>query len=147
VSRVGGNAQIKAMKKIAGSLRLDLASFRELEAFAQLGTDQDAATQLQLDRGRRLVELLKQPQYRPYKITDQVLSIFAGTQGFLDELPLDQVHEFESRMLKTFHDQHPEIAEELSSTGVLSDELDASIRKVLKQLKDQFATQRAAASS
>ncbi len=80
VSRVGGNAQRKAMKKVAGSLRLDLAAFRELEAFAQLGTDLDATTQRQLDRGQRMVELLKQPQYQPYSVNEQVLSIFAGTQ-------------------------------------------------------------------
>ncbi|HUU83423.1 MAG TPA: F0F1 ATP synthase subunit alpha [Phycisphaerae bacterium] len=144
VSRVGGNAQIKGMKKIAGSLRLDLASFRELEAFAQLGTDLDAATQLQLDRGRRLVELLKQPQYRPYKVTDQILSIFAGTQGFLDDLPLDQVDDFEKFLLKAFNDQHPEIAEELSRTGILNDELNAKIRDVIKRTKATFAKQRAA---
>ena len=144
VSRVGGNAQIKAMKRIAGSLRLDLAAFRELEAFAQLGTELDAATQRQLDRGRRLVELLKQPQYRPYRVTDQILSIFAGTKGFLDDLPLDQVDEFESHMLKAFNDEHPEIAEELSRTGLLSDELDGKIREVLKTAKAGFAKQRAA---
>src|SRR5213075_1933140 len=84
VSRVGGNAQTKAMKKIAGSLRLDLAAYRELEAFSQLGTELDAATQKQLDRGARMVELLKQGQYRPYHVTEQVISIFAGTQGLLD---------------------------------------------------------------
>ena len=87
VSRVGGNAQRKAMKKFAGSLRLDLASFRALEAFSQLGTDVDTATQKQLDRGKRMVELLKQPQFRPLPTFEQVISIFAGTQGVLDEHP------------------------------------------------------------
>ncbi len=144
VSRVGGNAQIKAMKKIAGSLRLDLASFRELEAFAQLGTDLDAATQRQLDRGRRLVELLKQPQYRPYPITDQILSIFAGTQGFLDDLPLNKVPAFEKVMLAVFRDEHPEIAEELARTGALSDELNAKIREVIKEAKAKFKRDAAA---
>jgi F0F1-type ATP synthase alpha subunit len=87
VSRVGGNAQVKAMKKIAGSLRLDLAAYRELEAFAQLGTELDKATQKQLDRGARMVELLKQPQYVPQHVVDQVISIYAGTKGLLDDVP------------------------------------------------------------
>ena len=145
VSRVGGNAQVKAMKKIAGSLRLDLASFRELEAFAQLGTDLDAATQRQLDRGRRLVELLKQPQYQPYVVTDQILSIFAGTQGYLDDLPLDRVDEFEKMMLTIFRDEHPVIAEELVRTGELTDELDGKIRQVITEAKARFAKETAAA--
>ena len=147
VSRVGGNAQIKAMKKIAGSLRLDLASFRELEAFAQLGTDLDAATQRQLDRGRRLVELLKQPQYQPYDVADQILSIFSGTQGFLDDLPLDQVAGFEKQMLEHFRHEFPEIAEELLSTGVLSDELDGKVREVIKNFKQRFVKQLAEATA
>ncbi|MHC4093423.1 MAG: F0F1 ATP synthase subunit alpha, partial [Planctomycetota bacterium] len=146
VSRVGGNAQIKAMKQIAGSLRLDLAAFRELEAFAQLGTDLDATTQRQLDRGRRLVELLKQPQYRPYDVADQILSIFAGTQGYLDDLPLDQVADFEEQLLTAFRDEHPEIAEEIVRTGVLSDELDKKIREVISNFKPRFAKKRAEAA-
>ena len=99
VSRVGGAAQIKAMKKVAGGLRLDLAAFRELEAFAQLGTDLDAATQSQLDRGYRMVELLKQPQYQPLSAIDQVMSIFAGTRGYLDKVPVNQVPEWEEQFL------------------------------------------------
>ena len=87
VSRVGGKAQIPAMKKVAGGLRLDLAAFRELEAFAQLGTELDKATQLQLDRGYRMVEMLKQPQYQPMHVVDQVMSIYAGTEGYLDNVP------------------------------------------------------------
>ncbi len=87
VSRVGGNAQIKAMKKVAGGLRLDLAAFRELEAFAQLGTELDPVTQAKLDRGYRMVELLKQAQYKPMSVTDQVLSLFAATRGYLDDVP------------------------------------------------------------
>jgi F-type H+-transporting ATPase subunit alpha len=138
VSRVGGNAQVKAMKKIAGSLRLDLAAYRELEAFAQLGTDLDAATQRQLDRGRRLVELLKQPQYQPYSVTDQILSIFAGTQGFLDDLPVEKVDAFEKHMLSVFRDEHPEVAEELGRTGALTEALDTKIREVLREAKARF---------
>ena len=147
VSRVGGNAQIKAMKQIAGSLRLDLAAFRELEAFAQLGTDLDAATQRQLDRGRRLVELLKQPQYQPYAVADQILSIFAGTQGYLDDLPLDQVAGFEKQLLKVFRDEFPEIGEELVGTGKLSDELGRKIRQVITNFKPRFAKQLAEAAA
>jgi F-type H+/Na+-transporting ATPase subunit alpha len=102
VSRVGGAAQVKAMKKIAGSLRLDLAAYRELEAFAQLGTDLDKATQAQLDRGARMVELLKQPQYVPQNVTDQIISIYAGTKGFLDSVELTKVDAFEKAMLEYF---------------------------------------------
>src|SRR5213075_3229451 len=90
------------MKKVAGSLRLDLAAYRELEAFAQLGTELDKATQKQLDRGARMVEILKQPQYVPQHVVDQVISIYAGTKGFLDEVPINQVAEFEKAMLAYF---------------------------------------------
>src|SRR5437773_4492837 len=99
VSRVGGNAQTKAMKKIAGSLRLDLAAYRELEAFAQLGTELDAATQKQLDRGARLVELLKQPQYKPMPIEQQVIVIYAATQGHMDDVPINRIQEFQTALL------------------------------------------------
>ncbi len=102
VSRVGGNAQIKAMKEVAGSLRLDLAAYRELEAFAQLGTELDAASQRQLDRGGRMVELLKQGQYQPFDVIDQCLSIFAGSKGALDDLPIESVHSFEHGLLDHF---------------------------------------------
>ncbi len=139
VSRVGGNAQRKAMKKIAGSLRLDLAAFRELEAFAQLGTDLDAATQKQLDRGRRMVELLKQPQFAPYNINDQILSIYAGASGFLDDLPLDQVLGFEKQMLRHVRDEFPETIEELDKTGQLSDELAGKIKTIIANFKTSFA--------
>jgi len=138
VSRVGGNAQIKAMKKIAGSLRLDLASYRELEAFAQLGTELDAATQKQLDRGARMVELLKQGQYKPYDVIDQVLSIVAGAKGFLDDLPISQVGDFEERMLKYFADEVPEIRQALADKGAIDDELDTKITDAVKHFKDRF---------
>ena len=103
VSRVGGNAQTKAMKKIAGSLRLDFAAFRALEAFAQLGTELDKDTQAQLDRGYLMVELLKQPQYRPMHVADQVISIYAGTKGYLDGTPPHHVAEVEKRPARLFH--------------------------------------------
>ena len=116
VSRVGGTAQIKAMKKVAGGLRLDLAAFRELEAFAQLGTDLDAATQAQLDRGYRMVELLKQGQYQPMHVIDQVLVIYAGTRGHLDKIPdRPKCRTWEKQFLTFIHDQKPEIWEELES--------------------------------
>ena len=135
VSRVGGNAQRKAMKKIAGSLRLDLASFRELEAFAQLGTELDAETQHQLDRGKRMVELLKQAQYAPYSFNQQIISIFAGTQGILDELPVNQVQAFEAALLRHFEDEFPEHLEEIESKGVLSAELTAALKDVMSNFK------------
>lgn len=137
VSRVGGAAQIKAMKKVAGGLRLDLASFRELEAFAQLGTDLDAATQLRLDRGYRMVELLKQGQYRPLDVTDQVLSIYAGTRGYLDDVPRPQVLEWEKAFLTFVRDQHPEIRKKIAETK----DLDAETEKALVAAIAQFRTQ------
>ncbi|RIK66383.1 MAG: F0F1 ATP synthase subunit alpha [Planctomycetota bacterium] len=141
VSRVGGNAQIKAMKKIAGSLRLDLAAYRELEAFAQLGTELDAATQRQLDRGARMVELLKQGQYRPYHVIDQVISIFAGSKGFLDDLPISKVADFETKLLKFFHDEHPEIVKELTDKGELTDALDAKLKEYIGAFKGRYVQQ------
>src|SRR5947208_3819875 len=105
VSRVGGKAQIKAMKQIAGSLRLDLAAFRELEAFAQLGTELDKATQSQLDRGYRMVEILKQPQFKPMHVIDQVMALFAGTKGHLDKVPVKQVPAFEAEFLRFMREQ------------------------------------------
>ena len=135
VSRVGGNAQRKAMKKVAGTLRLDLAAFRELEAFAQLGTELDPATQRQLDRGQRMVELLKQPQYRPYPVSEQIISIFAAAQGFLDDLPVPQVRPFEAAMLKHFRDELPEILEQLDRTGEMPNDLADRIRQVIRDFK------------
>jgi F-type H+-transporting ATPase subunit alpha len=131
VSRVGGNAQIKAMKEVAGSLRLDLAAFRELEAFAQLGTELDPASQRQLDRGARMVELLKQGQYQPYDAIDQCISIFAGSKGFLDDLPLNQVHGFEAGLLDHFktskRDLRTKLVEKKSFKG-LETEFQSAVR-------------------
>src|SRR6516164_7738809 len=114
VSRVGGKAQIPAMKQIAGSLRLDLAAFRELEAFAQLGTELDKATQAQLDRGYRMVEILKQPQYKPMHVIDQVLVLYAGTKGYLDKVPLKQVAAWEEQFLRFMHEQKADVWEALN---------------------------------
>jgi F-type H+-transporting ATPase subunit alpha len=122
VSRVGGNAQIKAMKKYAGSLKLDLAQFRSLEAFAQMGTELDPITQKQLDRGKRLVEILKQVLVVPKPVEEQVMIIFAGTQGYLDTLPVPKVKDFEERLIKHIKDKHSDILKEISETGVLKSE-------------------------
>jgi len=138
VSRVGGNAQIKAMKKVAGTLRLDLAAFRELEAFAQLGTDLDAATQQQLDRGKAMVDLLKQGQYVPYEVADQVISIRAGTSGFLDDIPLNRIAEFEQKLLAHIKDEHAEVREELATKGELPDELDEKLKRIFADFKARF---------
>lgn len=119
VSRVGGNAQIKAMKKYAGSLRLDLAQFRELEAFAQMGTELDPATQKQLDRGMRLVEILKQEQYVPMDVADQVAIIYAGTQGLVDKVPVNKVKDFEKKYIKHLRDSHSNIVKEIHDTREL----------------------------
>ncbi len=143
VSRVGGNAQIKAMKKIAGSLRLDLASFRELEAFAQLGTELDAATQKQLDRGARMVELLKQGQYKPYHVTDQVISIYAGTRGMLDDLPISRVAEFEEKLLKHIRDEFPEVRNELNEKKELNEALEAKLKDIIGNFKNRFTSTKA----
>ncbi len=138
VSRVGGNAQRKAMKKISGSLRLDLAAFRELEAFAQLGTDLDTATQRQLDRGLRMVELLKQPQYQPFNVNDQIISIFCGTKGYLDDLPGNRVLAFEAGLLEYIHSEHPEVVEALEKKAGLSDELAEKIGNLITEFKTRF---------
>ncbi|HQA00450.1 MAG TPA: F0F1 ATP synthase subunit alpha [Phycisphaerae bacterium] len=141
VSRVGGKAQIKAMKKVAGSLRLDLAAYRDLEAFAQLGTELDPATQRQLDRGKAMVELLKQGQCKPYHVADQVLSLFAGTRGFCDDLPISRIAEFETRLLQHIHDEFPEVREEIIRTGDLSDALAEKLREIIKNFKQRFVAE------
>ena len=138
VSRVGGAAQIPAMKKVAGGLRLDLAAFRELEAFAQLGTDLDAATQQQLDRGYRMVELLKQPQYAPMNVIDQVFSIFAGTRGYLDKLPLDQVQQWETDYLSYIHREKKPLWDKLNDTGKLSDEIVDEMKAAIDSFNETY---------
>ncbi len=135
VSRVGGNAQIKAMKKIAGSLRLDLAAYRELEAFAQLGTELDKATQAQLDRGRRMVELLKQPQYVPFDVIDQVISIFAGTKGFLDDIDPAHIDAFEKGLLEHFKTSAKDTRDELEKLKALDGELEGKLGKAIEAFK------------
>jgi F-type H+-transporting ATPase subunit alpha len=141
VSRVGGNAQVKAMKKIAGSLRLDLAAFRELEAFAQLGTELDKATQKQLDRGARMVELLKQPQYVPQHVVDQVISIFAGTKGFLDDVPANQVAAFEKAMLHYFQTSGKPVWDALNAKKALDADLEKKLTDALAGFKSSWKPQ------
>src|SRR5689334_19761796 len=135
VSRVGGNAQTKAMKKIAGSLRLDLAAYRELEAFAQLGTELDAATQKQLDRGARLVELLKQPQYKPMPIEQQVTVIFAATQGYLDDVPVNRVQEFQNAFLSYVDASASDVRKDLAEKRELSEDIENRLKTALGDFK------------
>ena len=138
VSRVGGNAQIKAMKKVAGGLRLDLAAFRELEAFAQLGTELDPATQSKLDRGYRMVELLKQSQYQPMEVADQVISIYAGTRGHLDEIPLTKVRDFEVGLLNFVRDRKPELLDKIRNEKDLTSEIEEMIKSAISTFKASF---------
>jgi F-type H+-transporting ATPase subunit alpha len=137
VSRVGGAAQIKAMKKVAGGLRLNLAAFRELEAFAQLGTELDPATQARLDRGYRLVELLKQGVYNPLNIIDEVLVIYAGTRGHLDRVPVKRVAEWEKTFLTFMRDQKPEIRKAMADSKDLSDDTIKSIEAAISEFNSQ----------
>jgi F-type H+-transporting ATPase subunit alpha len=135
VSRVGGNAQTKAMKKVAGSLRLDLAAYRELEAFAQLGTELDKATQAQLDRGARLVEVLKQPQYKPMPMEQEVMVIYAGTQGYLDDVPVARVQEFQNGFLQYIEASYRQLREQLAAKKELTSELENQLKEALKAFK------------
>ncbi|HEY5648428.1 MAG TPA: F0F1 ATP synthase subunit alpha [Nitrospiria bacterium] len=138
VSRVGGSAQIKAMKKISGSLRLDLAQFREMAAFAQFGSELDKSTQAMLARGERMVELLKQDQYRPLSVELQVLSIFAGVKGYVDDLPVDQVRRFEDEMIKYFEKEGKAVRDELAQKKALDDEMAGKISAALDAFKEIF---------
>jgi F-type H+-transporting ATPase subunit alpha len=135
VSRVGGAAQIKAMKKVAGGLRLDLASFRELAAFAQLGTELDPATQARLDRGYRMVELLKQAQYQPMNVIDQIFSIYAGTRGYMDDVPVDKVRQWESDFLQFMRDRKSEYVSKLTQSGDLTSELEDGLKAAIEEFK------------
>jgi F-type H+-transporting ATPase subunit alpha len=138
VSRVGGKAQIPAMKQIAGSLRLDLAAFRELEAFAQLGTELDKATQSQLDRGYRMVEILKQPQFKPMHVVDQVLSIYAGTKGFLDKVPIKQVAAWEDQFLRYMREQKSDIRNTLIKERKLTPAIEEQLKAAIAAFQPQF---------
>src|SRR6202167_209486 len=144
VSRVGGSAQIKAMRQVAGTLKLELAQYRELAAFAQFGSDLDKATQAQLNRGQRLVELLKQNQFSPLPFSKQILIIFAGTGGFLDDLPVNQVRDFELELYKYVDATNPAILRTIMEKKVLDDSLKAQLTDIIKQAKQQFVDSRQA---
>jgi F-type H+-transporting ATPase subunit alpha len=132
VSRVGGDAQTKAMKQVAGRLRLDMASFRELAAFAQFGSDLDKSTQSQLNRGLRLQEILKQPQYEPMSLEHQVQLIYAGTQGFADKVPLDRMRAWEITLLRYLETSYPDIGKSIAENKRLTDETIAKLRAALE---------------
>jgi F-type H+-transporting ATPase subunit alpha len=138
VSRVGGNAQTKAMKKVSGRLRLDLAQYRELAAFAQFGSDLDKATQAQLMRGERMVEVLKQGQYQPYSLHKQVIIIYAGGAGYLDSLPAREVQRFEKEFLKYMDERYPQVGVEIEKNKVLTDELTRQIEEAINAFKKQW---------
>ena len=138
VSRVGGSAQIKTMKQVAGTLRLDLAQYREMAAFAQFGSELDKATQMQLARGVRMVELLKQGQYKPMPVADQVLSIYAGVNGYLDDVPVDKVQQFETDLLHYVQLHHSELKKEIASIGKIDDKVAGRLKEILATFKQKM---------
>jgi F-type H+-transporting ATPase subunit alpha len=138
VSRVGGSAQVKAMRQVAGSLRLDLAQYRELEAFAQFGSELDKATQAQLNRGIRLVEVLKQPQYQPLSAEKQILIIYAGTRGFLDKYPVETIQRYERELYEFAEAKYSDILKEIKEKSVIEAELDQKIEKALSEFDSVF---------
>jgi F-type H+-transporting ATPase subunit alpha len=146
VSRVGGSAQIKAMRQVAGSLRLDLAQYRELAAFAQFGSDLDKSTQAQLTRGARLVEILKQPQYEPLPVEKQIAIIYAGTNGYLDAIPIGELRSFETELYSFLEARHPEVLRNIAEKKQLDDALKASLNESVKQFATDFAARKAAAA-
>jgi F-type H+-transporting ATPase subunit alpha len=136
VSRVGGSAQIKAMKQVAGTMRLDLAQYRELAAFAQFASDLDKATKAQLDRGARMVETLKQAQYSPLLVQEQVMVIFTAVRGFLADIPVERVVEFHNDFLKFMRAQHPDIGAKIAEQKKLDDALEADLSKAIEEFKE-----------
>ncbi|HXG92956.1 MAG TPA: F0F1 ATP synthase subunit alpha [Blastocatellia bacterium] len=146
VSRVGGSAQTKAMKQVAGTLRLDLAQYRDLAAFAQFGSDLDKATQAQLNRGARLTELLKQPQYSPMPLEQQVVSIWAGTNGFVDDIPLEDVKKFEQGLLSFVENARSGLLEKLRERQKIDDEIESEMRAAVTEFKERFTSEASAAT-
>lgn len=138
VSRVGSSAQTKAMKQVAGKLKLELAQYRSLAAFAQFASDLDKATQAQLSRGQRLTELMKQPNYAPYKVEDQVMSIFAATNGFMDTVPVNDVSRFEREYLSFVHERYPELVATVRSEKAISKESEATLKSAAGEFLGQF---------
>jgi F-type H+-transporting ATPase subunit alpha len=145
VSRVGGSAQVKAMRQVAGSLRLDLAQYRELAAFAQFGSDLDKATLNQLNRGRRLVEILKQPQYQPLAVEKQVVIIYAATNGYLDAVPVELVRDYESELFRFVETRQSETLGQLAEKKAIDDGLKGQLNALLKEFGEQFAARKNAA--
>jgi F-type H+-transporting ATPase subunit alpha len=142
---VGGSAQVKAMRQVAGTLRLDLAQYRELAAFAQFGSsDLDKATQQQLNRGARLVELLKQPQYRPLAVEQQVAILFAGTQGMLDQIPIDQVRAYEEEFHRFMQTRFGNVLAAIRDKRTLDDQIKSDLTAATKEFNEQFTANRAA---
>ena len=145
VSRVGGSAQIKAMRQVAGRLRLDLAQYRELAAFAQFGSELDKATQAQLNRGQRMVEILKQDQFVPLPVERQILIVFAGVNGHVDDLPAEAIQRFEQGLIRFVETRYPEIYRELSAKREIGEDLRRKIEQAIREYKEEFKTQKAAA--
>jgi F-type H+-transporting ATPase subunit alpha len=146
VSRVGGNAQVKAMRQVAGTLRLDLAQYRELAAFAQFGSDLDKSTQAQLNRGARLVEILKQPQYEPLPVERQVAIIYAGTKGYLDAVAVPDVWAFETELFRFIETRYPEVFSGVVEKKQLDDQLRETLDRAVKEFAGDFAARKSAAA-
>ena len=144
VSRVGGSAQIRAMRQVAGTLRLDLAQYRELAAFAQFGSDLDKSTQAQLNRGARLVEILKQPQYEPLSVERQVAIIYAGTNGYLDSIPVSEVRSFETELFKFIETRYPQVFTGIAEKKQLDDQLKGALDSAVKEFARDFSARKAA---
>jgi len=138
VSRVGGDAQTNLMKKVAGGMRLDLAQFRSLESFAQFGSDLDKSTQRQLDRGLRLTELLKQPQYQPISLSDQVVLIFAGTNGYLEDVTVERVEEWQENFLRFFNTQYSELVDKMMTEQKMTDEIREGMAKACERFNETW---------
>jgi F-type H+-transporting ATPase subunit alpha len=141
VSRVGGAAQVKAMKQVAGTLKLDLAQYRELAAFAQFGSDLDKSTQAQLDRGVRLVELLKQPQFVPMSLSQEVVILFAGTRGFIDKYEVDKVRVYEQQLLSFVESKYPEVMKEIEEKKIISPELEKKMKDLMTEFDSVFVAE------
>jgi len=140
VSRVGGNAQVRAMRKVAGTLRLSLSQYRDLEAFAAFASDLDAASRAQLDRGARLVELLKQPQYDPFPVEQQVASLYTGVNGYLDDVPLEDIARFEHDFLDFLKRSHPGILDSIRESKELSDDTATALKDAVEEFRKSFET-------
>ena len=138
VSRVGSAAQIKAMKQVSGSIKLDLAQFREMEAFSQFASDLDQSTRNLLERGRRLTEILKQPQYSPLKVEEQVIVIFAGVKGFLDNIEISKITQFEKVLLSEIRSKEKKLLESISNEQAISEALEKKINEFLESLTKKF---------